>query len=143
MLRTDNKDRAIPQTASIKSSSQKSDDLRARERKKERKKNQKIWALVLVWFLAMLSAIPYALFTRLNYVDRPLGSGNFLHESAFCALLDSNIYPQVCIATMAGILIFCPKTMIFIIRKNQIKIQIQYLMYHFQTKKKRLYCHIV
>ena len=71
--------------------------------------------IVLVWFLAMLSAIPYALFTRLNYVDRPLGSGNFLHESAFCALLESNIYPQVCIATMAGILIFCRKIIIYFV----------------------------
>ena len=51
--------------------------------------------IVLVWLLAMFSAIPYALFTQLNYVDRPLGSGNFLIESAFCALLDSNIYPKV------------------------------------------------
>jgi len=50
--------------------------------------------IVLVWLLAMFSAIPYALFTQLNYVDRPLGSGNFLIESAFCALLDSNIYPE-------------------------------------------------
>lgn len=51
--------------------------------------------IILVWLLSMLSAIPYALFTQLNYVDRPLGSGNFLPESAFCALLDSNIYPKV------------------------------------------------
>ena len=71
--------------------------------------------IVLVWFLAMLSAIPYALFTRLNYVDRPLGSGNFLHESAFCALLESNIYPQVCIATVVRILIFCPKTILYFV----------------------------
>ncbi len=51
--------------------------------------------IVLVWIVSMLSAVPYALFTKLNYVDRPLGSGNYLPQSAFCALLDSNIYPQV------------------------------------------------
>jgi len=27
---------------------------------------------------------------RLNYIDRPLGSGNYIEESAFCALLDEN-----------------------------------------------------
>jgi hypothetical protein len=32
---------------------------------------------------------------RLNYIDRPLGSGEYLTESAFCALLDDNIYPKV------------------------------------------------
>ena len=28
-------------------------------------------------------------------MDRPLGSGKFLPQSAFCALLDDNIYPKV------------------------------------------------
>ena len=75
--------------------------------------------IVLVWFLAMLSAIPYALFTRLNYVDRPLGSGNFLHESAFCALLESNIYPQVCIASH----LFFVQKLLYILPHKSVKIR--------------------
>ena len=55
--------------------------------------------IILVWAISMISAIPYALFTKLNYVDRPLGSGNNLPESAFCALLDNNIYPHVSLDT--------------------------------------------
>ena len=51
--------------------------------------------IILVWLLSMLSALPYVFFTKLNYVDRPLGSGNYLEESAFCALLETNIYPKV------------------------------------------------
>ena len=51
--------------------------------------------IALVWLISLISALPYAVFTRLNYIDRPLNSGNFLPESAFCALLDENIYPTV------------------------------------------------
>ena len=47
------------------------------------------------YIVAGLAAIPYLLFTDVNYIDNPIGSGNFLNESAFCALLDPNIYPQV------------------------------------------------
>ena len=41
------------------------------------------------------AAAPYFLFTRINYIDRPLKSGHFLEDSAFCALLSDNIYPKV------------------------------------------------
>ena len=51
--------------------------------------------ITAVWVISFLSASPYAFFTQLNYIDRPLGSGNFLHQSAFCALLDDNIRPKV------------------------------------------------
>ena len=49
----------------------------------------------MAWVVAGLSAFPYFLFTTINYVDRPLGSGDYLEDSAFCALLDINITPQV------------------------------------------------
>ncbi len=55
----------------------------------------------LVWVVSLASAVPYALFTRINYIDRPLHSGNVLPESAFCALLDDNIYPKVKIGASA------------------------------------------
>jgi hypothetical protein len=45
--------------------------------------------------VAGLAAIPYLLFTDVNYLDYPFGSGNFMKESAFCALLDINISPTV------------------------------------------------
>ena len=51
--------------------------------------------IILVWTVSFLSALPYAFFTKLNYIDRPLGSGNYLNQSAFCALLDQNIRPKV------------------------------------------------
>ena len=54
--------------------------------------------VALVWVISFLSALPYAFFTQLNYIDRPLGSGHFLQQSAFCALLDANIRPKVSLA---------------------------------------------
>ena len=50
---------------------------------------------VCLQIFILLLATPYALFTKINYVDRPLGSGKLLPQSAFCALLDDNIYPKV------------------------------------------------
>ena len=39
------------------------------------------------WIIAGLAAIPYFLFTTLNYLDYPTNSGNYLQDSAFCAML--------------------------------------------------------
>ena len=59
--------------------------------------NKSFWLNFSVdWIVAGLAAIPYLLFTKLNYLDNPLGSGNFIDESAFCAMLDINISPEVC-----------------------------------------------
>lgn len=59
------------------------------------------------WIVAGLAAVPYLLFTDVNYIDQPMGSGNFLNESAFCALLDQNIYPKgYPIHQLASILFF-------------------------------------
>ncbi|CAB4062674.1 NMUR1 [Lepeophtheirus salmonis] len=44
--------------------------------------------------ISFLFAIPFALFTKVNYIDRPFHSGNYINDSAFCALLDSNVYPK-------------------------------------------------
>ena len=49
----------------------------------------------MVWVVAMIAALPYAFFTQIHYVDRPINSGNFLMSSAFCAMLPANIYPKV------------------------------------------------
>ena len=41
----------------------------------------------IAWIIAGLAAIPYFLFTKLNYLDYPTGSEKFLQDSAFCAML--------------------------------------------------------
>ena len=46
----------------------------------------------VAWSIASLAAVPYMLFTTINYLDFPFGSGNNINESAFCALLEHNIW---------------------------------------------------
>ena len=62
--------------------------------------NRVVKIIVLVWTISFLSALPYAFFTKLNDIDRPLGSGDYLQESAFCALLDDNIRPKVVLSVI-------------------------------------------
>ncbi|XP_013788011.1 neuropeptides capa receptor-like, partial [Limulus polyphemus] len=42
--------------------------------------------IMSVWVVSCISAVPFAIFIKVNYVDYPKGSGNNLEESAFCAL---------------------------------------------------------
>ncbi|XP_076323823.1 neuropeptides capa receptor-like isoform X1 [Tachypleus tridentatus] len=47
--------------------------------------------ITAVWIVSCISAIPFAIFTKVNYVEYPKGSGNNLEGSAFCALpMESN-----------------------------------------------------
>ena len=49
----------------------------------------------LCWTVALLASIPHLIFTKINYMDYPYKSGNYICESAFCAMLDENVYPSV------------------------------------------------
>lgn len=40
----------------------------------------------VIWVMSLVSAIPFAVYTRVNFVDFPVGSGRVVPESAFCAL---------------------------------------------------------
>jgi len=46
------------------------------------------------WSLAIAASVPHLLFTKINYLDFPWQSKNFVPESAFCAMMDDNIYPK-------------------------------------------------
>merc|ERR1719483_303169 len=41
-----------------------------------------------------MASIPHLLFTRISYLDFPWQSKNYVPESAFCAMMDENIYPK-------------------------------------------------
>lgn len=43
--------------------------------------------IAVLWVVALVSAIPFAAFTTVNYLDFPPGSGDIIQESAFCAML--------------------------------------------------------
>ncbi|KAH7933011.1 hypothetical protein HPB49_006730 [Dermacentor silvarum] len=42
--------------------------------------------IAIIWVVSLVSAVPFAIYTRINFVDFPLGSGRVVPESAFCAL---------------------------------------------------------
>uniref|UniRef100_A0A8D8W4H4 Neuropeptides capa receptor n=1 Tax=Cacopsylla melanoneura TaxID=428564 RepID=A0A8D8W4H4_9HEMI len=47
-----------------------------------------------LWLLAFLCATPFAMYTTVNYLDFPHGSGERLVDSAFCAMLEIPAYPM-------------------------------------------------
>ncbi|KAH8030994.1 hypothetical protein HPB51_012462 [Rhipicephalus microplus] len=42
--------------------------------------------IAIIWVVSLVSAVPFAIYTRVNFVDFPVGSGRVVPESAFCAL---------------------------------------------------------
>ncbi|XP_059483373.1 neuropeptides capa receptor-like isoform X2 [Neocloeon triangulifer] len=44
--------------------------------------------IAAIWLVSLACAIPFALFTTINYLDFPPGSGNQIIESAFCGMLN-------------------------------------------------------
>nr|XP_050850076.1 neuropeptides capa receptor-like isoform X1 [Vespula vulgaris] len=43
------------------------------------------------WFIALVSAIPFAIYTKVNFVEYPPESGNYSTDSAICAILSTNM----------------------------------------------------
>lgn len=43
--------------------------------------------ILAAWSIALVSAIPFAIYQKVNYVEYPPGSGNYSADSAICAML--------------------------------------------------------
>ncbi|KAL0134802.1 hypothetical protein PUN28_001520 [Cardiocondyla obscurior] len=43
--------------------------------------------IVAVWLIAMVAAIPFAIYTKVNFVEYPPESGNYSADSAICGML--------------------------------------------------------
>ncbi|XP_012523767.2 neuropeptides capa receptor [Monomorium pharaonis] len=43
--------------------------------------------ILAAWLIGMVSAIPFAIYTKVNFVEYPPGSGNYSADSAICAML--------------------------------------------------------
>ncbi|KAI4486168.1 hypothetical protein M0802_012511 [Mischocyttarus mexicanus] len=43
------------------------------------------------WSIALISALPFAIYTKVNFVEYPPESGNYSTESAICAILSTNM----------------------------------------------------
>ncbi|XP_014245067.1 neuropeptides capa receptor-like [Cimex lectularius] len=62
--------------------------------------------ITAVWILSLICATPFAIFTTVNYLDYPPGTGKMVHESAFCAMLENNIPENFPIYELSGFLFF-------------------------------------
>ncbi|XP_021912950.1 neuropeptides capa receptor-like isoform X2 [Zootermopsis nevadensis] len=45
--------------------------------------------IVILWCVSLVSATPFAVYTKINYMQYPPGSAHQIPESAFCAMLDN------------------------------------------------------
>ncbi|XP_039295162.1 neuropeptides capa receptor-like [Nilaparvata lugens] len=52
-----------------------------------------MWIICALWTVSFVCALPFAVFTKVNYIQYPPNSGITVPESAFCGLLKENI-PQ-------------------------------------------------
>ncbi|XP_046394966.1 neuropeptides capa receptor-like [Ischnura elegans] len=50
--------------------------------------------IAVLWALSLIAALPFAVFTTVNYVTYPPNTDRIVPESAFCAMLDENIPPH-------------------------------------------------
>ena len=50
---------------------------------------------LVCWATALLASVPHLLFTKINYIHHPDSYHQTLPQSAFCAMMDDNIYPEV------------------------------------------------
>ncbi|KAK6637629.1 hypothetical protein RUM44_008051 [Polyplax serrata] len=60
----------------------------------------------VLWTFSLVAATPFAVFTTVNYLDYPPGSGEKVPESGFCAMLSTNIPPSWPIYEMSSLLFF-------------------------------------
>ncbi|XP_025410933.1 neuropeptides capa receptor [Sipha flava] len=81
--------------------------------------------IAVVWVFSFLAALPFAMFTTVDYVDFPPGSGYPLYESAFCAMLDKNVPTGVPIYELSSLLFFLVPMVIIIILYVLIGLQIR------------------
>lgn len=60
----------------------------------------------LIWLVAFISALPFAIYTGVTYMEFPPGSGQPILESAFCALLDEHRPKEWPLYEMASFIFF-------------------------------------
>ncbi|XP_050056870.1 neuropeptides capa receptor isoform X2 [Aphis gossypii] len=81
--------------------------------------------IAVVWMISFFAALPFAMFTTVDYVDYPPGSGDPLYESAFCAMLDKNVPTGVPVYELSSLLFFLVPMMIIIVLYVLIGLQIR------------------
>ncbi|BES90432.1 7 transmembrane receptor (rhodopsin family) [Nesidiocoris tenuis] len=81
--------------------------------------------IAVLWIISLLGASPFAIFTRINYLDYPKNSGNFLDETGFCAMLAENVPQGFPIYELSFIIFFLVPMLIIIVLYSLIGRKIQ------------------
>ncbi|XKL61230.1 hypothetical protein PGB90_008287 [Kerria lacca] len=70
--------------------------------------------ITALWVIGFVSAMPFAVYTTVHYVDYPPDSGKLLSESAFCAMLEDDLPPNCPIYELSFLLFFLIPMLIII-----------------------------
>ena len=71
--------------------------------------------IALVWIVSFICATPFALYSTVNYIDFPPGTGKIVTESAFCAMLQENLPPYLPVYEISSFLFFLLPMIIIIV----------------------------
>ncbi|XP_069688229.1 neuropeptides capa receptor-like [Periplaneta americana] len=94
--------------------------------------------IAILWCIALLSATPFAVFTKVNYVDFPPGSNNRLPESAYCGMLDHNVPSKWLLCELSAFLFFLGPMLIIVVLYVRMGLTIRSRMIKFPGETKHL-----
>ncbi|XP_047351516.1 uncharacterized protein LOC124949830 [Vespa velutina] len=81
------------------------------------------------WSIALVSAIPFAIYTKVNYVEYPPKSGNCSAESAICAILSNNM-PNFPLYEISCIIFFFLPMLVILVVYTRMGLEIKRSMRH-------------
>ncbi|XP_066903346.1 neuropeptides capa receptor-like, partial [Halyomorpha halys] len=81
--------------------------------------------IMAAWLVALLCALPFAVYTTVNYIDYPPYSGNILEETAFCAMLEGNIPEWLPIYELSTLLFLIIPIIIIVILYTKIAMKLR------------------
>ncbi|KDR15327.1 Neuropeptides capa receptor [Zootermopsis nevadensis] len=94
--------------------------------------------IAILWCVSLLSATPFAVYTRINYVEYPPGSSYQVAESAFCAMLDQAVPSHWPMYELSALIFFISPMVIIIILYVRMGVTIRSRMIKFPGETKHL-----
>lgn len=94
--------------------------------------------ICVLWCVSLLSATPFAVYTKINYVTHPQDSTHQIEESAFCAMLDHAVPSNWPMYELSAFLFFLGPMLIIVILYVRMGVTIQSRMIKFPGETKHL-----
>ncbi|XP_023720965.1 neuropeptides capa receptor isoform X2 [Cryptotermes secundus] len=94
--------------------------------------------IVFLWGVSLLSATPFAVYTKINYVEYPPGSTHQIAESAFCAMLDHTVPSDWPMYELSAFLFFLGPMLIIVILYVRMGVTIRSRVIRFPGETKHL-----